>query len=97
MDLEAAEEEAPCAACQCPWKVGAAWVEGYEHTCGFNGPKGGKERETLKEWRRVAVEFDDEMDAIPEVGDFVFEDAAGEGEDAVDHLSELEEIRVVCC
>ena len=38
------------------------------------------------------------MDCVedaPEVGDFVFEDAAGEGEDAVDGLGELEERGVV--
>ena len=35
------------------------------------------------------------VEGAPEVGDFVFEEAAGEGEDAVDGLGELEEGGVV--
>ena len=36
-----------------------------------------------------------EVDEVPGVGDFVFEDAAGEGKDAVDELGHLEEVREV--
>lgn len=32
------------------------------------------------------LQFDDGVEGAPEVGDFVFEEAAGEGEDAVEGL-----------
>lgn len=41
------------------------------------------------------MEFVEGMQGAPEVGDFVFEEAAGEGEDAVDGLGELEKDWVI--
>jgi len=43
------------------------------------------------------VQFVDRVEGAPEIGDFVFEDTAGEGEDTVDGLGELEKRWVVPC
>lgn len=45
----------------------------------------------------VYVKFMEGMEGAPKVGDFVFEETAGEGEDSVDGLGELEEDWVVPC
>jgi len=44
----------------------------------------------------VLADFEDGVEGAPEVGNFVFEEAADEWEDAVDGLGELEKRWVVC-
>lgn len=39
--------------------------------------------------------FEDDVEGAPEVGDLVFEKAAGEGEDTMERLGDLEEWMVV--
>ena len=94
MDLKTPKKETPRAARESPGREVPAWVKGDEHTGGLDEDEGDEEGDALEEGGGVGVEFVDEVDAAPEVCDFVFEDAAGEGEDSVDYLGELEKVGV---
>ena len=95
MDLKRAEEEAPGGAGEGPREEVFAREERDGHAGGEDGDEGCGEGEALELRKGVGVQFVDSVQGAPEVGDFVFEEAAGEGEDAVDGLGELEERRVV--
>ena len=95
MDLEAAEVETPGAGGEGEGEEVAAGVEGDGHCRGEDGDEGRGEGDALEERHGVGVQFvDSGVQDAPEVGDFVFDEAAGEGEDAVDDLGELEGERI---
>ena len=95
MDLKRAEKEPPRRASERPGKEIFAREEGDGHAGGEDGDDGCKEGDALEGVGGVGVEFVEGVEGAPEVGDFVFEEAAGEGEDAVDGLGELDEGGVV--
>ena len=91
MHLKGTEEEAPGGAGEGPGEEVFVWEEGDEHAGWEDGDEGCGEGEALKHGDGVVVEFVEGVDCAPEVGNFVFEEAAGEWEDAVEGLGELEE------
>lgn len=89
MHLEGAEEEGPGGAGERPGEELFAREERDGHAGREDGDESGEEGDAAEGGERVAVQFVDGVEGAPEVGDFVFEEAAGEGEDAVDGLGEL--------
>ncbi|KAI4120217.1 MAG: hypothetical protein LQ347_007133 [Umbilicaria vellea] len=89
VDLEGAEEEGPGGAGERPGQEVFAREERDGHAGGEDGDESGEEGDAAEGGERVGVQFVYGVQSAPEVGDFVFEEAAGEGEDAVDGLGEL--------
>lgn len=91
MDLEAEEEEAECAGCEGVGEEGGPWTAEEDGHGGEDGHKGEVGAQTGElDVGFQTVEFVEGVEGAPDVCDFVFKKAAGEGEDAMDHLGELE-------
>ena len=89
MNLPAEEKEAPCSRCKGERHRRLAWPQEDDEVGRDDGEKGGDGGSFLQQLRRVVLDLDDHVESAPEVGDFVFEEAAGEREDTVDHLHQL--------
>ena len=99
MDLEAAEEEAPGCGCEGSWNKALVRKE-EDNGAGWRNGCQGEEKGCSGEQRAVvSIQLVQArgVHGAPDVGDFVFEEAAGEGKDAMDGLCELDGVRSVPC
>lgn len=89
MDLKTAQEESPGAGGESKREEFFLWFEEDEEAGRHACREGGEQREALQGRRRKGSQFEERVEGAPDIGDFVFEEATLEGEDAVDHLDGL--------
>lgn len=95
MHLERAKKESPRCAGHSPRHQIFSREERDDHGGGQNKDDCEEEGNLLDHGFGILMEFVECVYCAPEVGDFVLEDPAGEGEDAVNGLNELQEWWIV--